>query len=811
MTNLITRIIHIMMFLFILTSTATYAQNKTIQIKGSIVDEYQNPLAGCTIVLYNKDSKALGKVTSEINGTFKFMLDKSDSYKIAVTHTGFSSFQSPLFEFKDHDFGKIQLISESQNLKDVVIQSKQKLIETNGTNLVYNVQNSISAQGSTAFDALKKAPGIYIDNDNNISLNGKNGAMVLLDGKQTYLSAKDIADLLKSMPASGLKSIEIINSPTAKYDAAGSAGIINIKTLKTQLKGFTGSTNTGVSYGVSLKQNQDISFSYRKNKLNLFGGYNHFFGNYSYLYGSDRIQDGNRYDSFTDDTDKRKKMSGRLGLDYNINKKNTIGVLMNGNFLFGGGITETKTNISLPTSSHINQVLDAVNDYYMQQTQRYNFNVNYKYEDSLGRLLNVDADYGYYKKGSGNLQSNRYTNDQQQITSDNLYRSLNAADIKLFAVKLDYSTNLANGKLETGLKFSSTRSANDSRFLLVLPGTETLDENRSNAFEFDEKISSVYIDYKKTLDKWTFEAGLRLEHSDSKGTLYAIKNGQNSVNEVPRNYNNLFPSASISYKPVENHSFSIGYSRRIDRPAYQDLNPFTYLLDELSFWQGNPFLQPQLSHRITAQYAFKSSTIVGFAFAHTNGFTTEITDTIDVNKIVMTPRNLGVQENLSLSLTQNITATNWWNLSFNGVLYRLNNKINYDAYRSQNLKQLAGRITLQQNFKLPLKLNGEISAAYNTKRLAGANEISKANSQVDLGLQKSFMDNKASLRLVFSDIYKGNKLNSFQSRDNFSIRSYGYFESRQIRLNFTYKFASGESKGPRNRSSALDNENGRIK
>ncbi|WP_316805279.1 TonB-dependent receptor domain-containing protein [Pedobacter nototheniae] len=805
------RITSLSVFLSFLFTVATYAQNKTIQIKGIIIDEYQNPLPGCTIVLYNAENKEMGKVISDSSGSFTLNPKVASRYKVTVTHTGFSPFQSSFYEFEDRDFGKIQLVTESQNLKDVVIQSKQNLIETNGTNLIYNVQNSISAQGSTAFDALKKAPGIYIDNDNNISLNGKTGAMVLLDGKQTYLSAKDITDLLKSMPASGLKSIEIINSPTAKYDAAGSAGIINIKTLKTQISGFSGSTTTGLSYGVSLKQNQDLSFSYRKNKFNLFGGYNHFFGNYAYLYGSDRIQEGNRYNSFTDDTDKRKKMSGRLGIDYNLNKKNTIGFLMNGNFLFGGGITETKTDISLPNSTHINQVLDAVNDYYSQQTQRYNFNVNYKYEDSLGRLLNIDADYGYYQKGSGNLQSNRYTNDQQQVTSDNLYRSVNAANINLFAAKLDYSSNLLGGKFETGLKFSSTQSANDSRFLLVLPTTETLDENRSNAFEYDEKISSAYADYKKIFSKWTFEAGLRLERSDSKGSLFATKNGQNTINKVPRNYTNLFPSASISYKPVEGHSFSIGYSRRIDRPAYQDLNPFTYLLDELSFWQGNPFLQPQLSHRIIAQYAFKSSTIIGFTFARTNGFTTEITDTIDVNKIIMMPRNLGVQENLSLSLTQNINATNWWNLNFNGVIYHLNNKITYDAYRSQNLKQLASRITLQQNFKLPFKLNGEISTAYNTKRLAGGNKISKANSQVDLGLQKSFMENKASVRLVFSDIYKGNKLNSLQSLDNFSIRSYGYFESRQIRLNFTYKFANGASKGPRDRKSALDNENGRIK
>ncbi len=562
---------------------------------------------------------------------------------------------------------------------------------------------------------------------------------------------------------------------------------------------------------MSLKQNSDISFNYRKNKYNIYGSYNHFVGYYNYEYGSDRIQQNKGYYSFTDDTDKRKKMGTRLGVDYNINKNNTIGILLNGNFVFGGGITRTKTNISAPSSPIIEQTLDAVNDYYYQQTERYNLNLNYKYEDAAGRIINVDADYGTFKKNNKNLQSNIYTNNQNAVLNQNLYRSLNGIDINLKAIKFDYTTDLWKGKLETGWKYSDIRADNNAKFFHVIINKDSMDQRRSNVFDFTEQVASGYVNYKKTFGKWVLQGGLRLENSPSDGSLYFKMNGNDSTENIHRNYTNLFPSFSASVKPKENHSFSIGYSRRIDRPAYQDLNPFVYLLDELSFWQGNPFLQPQLTHRISLQYAYKSSTVIGFAFSHADQYSARITDTIDLQKIVFVPRNLGVQENASLTLTQNIAPAKWWNITLNGILYHVHNKIAFDPLRNFNLKQLAGRMSMQQTFKLPYKLTAEVSGYYVTKRLSGANERSRINSQVDLGLQKAFLNNKATLRIAVTDIYQGGRANSLQTYDGFYLRSYGYYETRMARLNFTYKFADAAVKGPRSRASALENENGRIK
>ena len=797
--------------LSIFISITVAAQDVVRHISGQVVDEMLQPISQATVSLHNLDQKTVLVVTTDSAGIFKLKYAIAGKYTIKIRFMGYNEYQSTVFELADTHFNPIKLSAQDNTLKGVEIISKEKTIEMSGGTIIYNVSNTIAGQGVTALEALKKAPGVYVENESNITLNGKSGVQIMLDGKQTYLSGRELIDLLKSLPSSSIRSIELMNSPTAKYDASGAAGIINIKTNKSQIMGFNGTVTTGISYGVSLKQNEDIALNYRSDKVNVYGSYSHFLGNYSYLYGTERNQNGKTYDSHTDDVDKRQKASARLGLDYSLNDKNVIGFLVNSNFIFGGGRTDTKTDITIPPSFGIDQSLDAFNDYYGQNSSRYHFNVNYKYEDTLGHILNIDADYGFFDKWNGNLQSNIYRDDQQSLISQNLYRTLNEIDINLKGVKIDYTTNLGKGKLESGLKYAAVESVNDAQFSHVKDRSDSLDNRRSNDFQFNERISSAYLNYKQAIGKWSFQAGLRLENSNSEGLLHYRENGVNQATPIKRDYTNLFPAFSASIKPIENHSFSLSYSRRIERPAYQDLNPFIYMLDELSFWQGNPFLNPELTHRLSLLYAYKSATIITLNYAYTNQFSAKVTDTLEQEKIVMVARNLGTQRNWSLALTQNVAPTVWWDATFNGMLYYIQNDISFDAYRNLNLKQLAGRMSLLQTFKLPFKTKAEITASYNSKRLSGANNFSRAISQVDLGLQKVFMKDKGTIRLALNDIYKGNQSRSTQSFPGFYSSSYGYYESRQLRLNFTYRFSDKTLKGPRVRNSALDNESGRIK
>lgn len=784
-------------------------------LTGEIIGFDGEIVSFATITLLENDTQVNGAIANE-KGVFQFYhpLKPNTAYTLKVSSMGYETaqtkFEQPLGQ-SQKAFGKLQLKHKARVLKEVNVSGAQKVIEMDGSNIIFNVARSLTAQGTNALELLGRAPGVTVGTDNNISLNGKGGAAILIDGKQTYLSNREVAELLKSMSASEIKAIEIISSPSAKYDAAGTAGVINVKTLKSTVQGFSAALTSGLSYGVYLRNNQDVALNYRKNRLNVFGNYSHFIGYYSYLYGGDRIQAGKFYNSFTDDIDKRNKMGSRLGADFAIDKKNTIGILLNGNFIFGGGITDTRTDIGISQNNQIDQTLTAINDYYQQKTQRYNVNLNYKYEDTLGRIINFDADYGDFTKRAGNLQTNKYTASNGTVLSDNLYRSLNAIDIGLRAIKADYTTKFWKGKLETGLKFSSISADNDSKFLEVLPTGEFRDPYRSNRFVYREEIANAYVNYQKPIGKWQLQAGLRVENTVSKGELDEISIVAGNMKMTERNYTNWFPFFSATVKPSVNHNYSLSYSRRIDRPAYQNLNPFIYLLDELSFWQGNPFLAPQLSHRLLLQYVYKSATIIGLSYTYTDKFSVEVTDKVDDSKIVMTPRNLGVQQHLALTLTQTLSPTKWWNVTFNGVLFGLNNDIDFGGGRELDLQQFAGRVNLQQSFKLPYRFNAEIVGIYNSRKLAGANQFHRATGQIDLGLQRNLMNDKATIRLIFADVYKGIQGNSVQQVGDLYIRNFSYFETRQVRLNFSYRFSSGNSKGPRNRSSALENEQGRIK
>lgn len=347
------------------------------------------------------------------------------------------------------------------------------------------------------------------------------------------------------------------------------------------------------------------------------------------------------------------------------------------------------------------------------------------------------------------------------------------------------------------MKLADVKSANDGRFYHV-KGTDSLDERRSDYFSFAETITSAYFNYKNNRKKWSWQAGVRMEHTNNKSDT------------ITRNYTNFFPAMSVGYKTGEAHHFSLAYSRRIDRPAYPDINPFIYLLDELSYWQGNPYLQPQLTDRLSLQYVYRNATVLGVGYAHTNDYSARITDSINGNQIVMIPRNIGNQRSLSFILTQTIKLCKWWDATLNASAIRLHNDIAYSKTFTYSLRQWAGRANLVQRFKLSGTLGAEVTAIYNSRRLNAANEIFRHTSQVDMALQKTF-GKHAVVRLSFNDIYKGTRSRSFQDMGQFYIRSYGYYETRQVRLNFTWKLIDKNSKAPRVRSSALETENGRVR
>lgn len=804
----------LLIFLLLCFSTGfAQSNNNNIILKGIIKNIDNVAIDGATLFL--KDGytgQVIKQELTSIDGTFAFTA-VAGTYVISVSYLGTLSYQSELLKLAGSmDLGVIKIETTARSLKEVVIQSSgnKPIVKIEGRKMIYNIQKSVTAQGTNVLEALKKTPGVIVNQDNSITLNGANGALVMMNGKQTYLQAAELAQLLKTMSSSDLKSIEIIRNPSAEYDASGTGGIINLVLQKSIAEGFNGSINNGVAYGQTLKQNTNMNLNFREGKVNLFGSYNHNFGHFAMDYDNDRTTNGKIYLNSNHDVDKRHSIGSTLGADYAIDTTKTIGIVMNGNFSGGGGLITPLTNIYDQPTGQLLQTLKSQSDYPDQKANRYNFNLNYRYKSINNTTLDIDADYGIFDAATKNLSTNSFYAPNGDFQSSNNFLVANSRDIKLYAAKIDYGFPVGKGRMVTGAKFSSVNANNIFDQYDVNGSVNIIDINVSNTFKYQEQITAGYLKYETPVNnKLSMDIGVRLENTHSKGDLQPREGSSQSPALVVRNYLNVFPTAGITYKTRHSGTYNLSIARRIDRPAYNDLNPFSYPVDELSYWKGNPFLKPQYANILSLQYSYKSTTISA-GYTKTSDLSSGITEVLEENRIIMIPRNIGFQNNLNLTITQQITLAKWWNVSLTGIGYRLENKVGTLEYGDYSRSRFAGTINIQQTFNLPGHMTAEVAGVVNSKNISSLNTYIKSNSQLDLGLQKNLMKDKATIRLAVTDLWRTNKINTATQLNNLLLHTTYVGESRQIRLNFTYRFGNNKIKTKDNRESGLQNESQRL-
>ena len=775
----------IISLLVLIQSTTLFAQ---YQVKGSVTDSIGNPLDAAVVVLMDADNgNIVHQGITSANGSYN--LDAAGNLQVYVSSLGYRQHVSTPFVVKsDTLLPPIKLYSENFLLEEVVVigEKQSPSVKIEKGRMIFTPKNSSIIAGSTALEVLKKTPGVFVDGENNISIGGKNSVLVVLNGKQTYMQKNELITLLKATPSSSVSSIEVMHNPSAQYDAEGSGGIININMDRKKFEGFFFSLNNGVSYWKNLRENTELSFNYTKNKFSLSGNYNHAFGYYNMDYGMHRIQEGKDYHSPTQDTDKRKTISGNLNMEYTLNGKHLIGARIDANTLFGPGQTNTVTEIRDADTKELEQTLYASNDYYTQKGNRYGGNLYYLATPKEGVSYTLDLNYAWFDGGSGNWQPNKYVSPNGTVLQDNLYKSVNSRDINIYAVSYDQKHPLWKGELKSGLKFSSVNADNEYQFYDVDNGQETIDKSQSNDFRYKEQILAGYILYSHSLgDKISMEAGLRGEYTFSDGMLHTI-NGDGDENNK-RNYFNIFPTFNLNYQINDSHALTLSYASRIDRPAYQDLNPFEYLLDELSYWKGNPFLMPQKTHKVALTYSY-NRTAVTASYSYMKDYKAQITDTLSINKVIMTPRNIGKQQRASVTLYQGINIARWWEMNLNLIGYYIKNDIAFDQYRKFNLDGFAGIFSIQNTVRLPWQIQMELNGSYITKRLGASNEYIDPSGYVDIGFSKSFANKRWTVNLAMSDIFWTSRWDNYSSFSGFQLWNWGKSESRQIKLNITYRF-----------------------
>jgi iron complex outermembrane receptor protein len=785
-----------------------------VKVSGSVLDEKGNNMPFATVgLLKAKDSSLVkGAITTE-NGNYKFERVNQGTYIVRVNVMGYTKTNSkPISvnaEATDINVPAIKLSNSSKALKEVNITSSKPLIERKFDRTIMNVENSVLAAGNSALDILERAPGVTIDKDDNISLKGKQGVTVMLDGKLTYLSSAQLAILLRSTDGNTIQSIEIITNPSAKYDASGNSGIINIKLKKNKMAGTNGSLSLSGGLGAYFKSSESLSLNHKDGKVNIFGSYSHGNRERGGDFHLNRVVDSaTKTTYFTQQTFRGQKPYNnnyRFGVDYDITKKNTIGFLVNG--YFNGEHNYNDNNTLIGDQPNVIQSRQYT---YSQVDQTYNnfaLNLNDKYQiDTAGQELSVDIDYSKFNNNTNaHYDTYFYTPSGVQQSPPAFIRNQSPSTITINTEKLDYTYPLTKtSKLEAGFKASNVKTDNDLQAQLLKSSNWINDTSRTNRFVYSEQIIAGYFNLAKEFKKISVQFGLRAEHTTSNGDLV-------SRNGVPviRKYLDLFPSLFINQTLSPKNEVSFSYSRRIDRPGYDDLNPFVFYLDQYTYSQGNPFLNPQYTHSFEFNYTYNKGINVTLSYSHTSDAITEIilTDTL-AKTTHQTRLNLQSQNAYNINVYAPYTISKWWNGNANLITYYIKFKSNDLAGGNLDDGKAAFQLRTTQTFVLSKTFKAEIATNYQSPQTYGIYKIEQRYF-VDAGLSKSFMDKKLSLKFSVNDVFNTNrnKLSSRYQSVNFDLNQKN--ETRVGRLTLTYNFGNAKIK-MRQHSTSSDEKN-RVK
>lgn len=785
-------------------------------LSGRVFDADNEAVPYATVMLLSTADSALVKAGyTEEDGTFQFQKFGAGEFQLQITNVGLDDYLSDPIRFKDEkqtvEMNEIRMTAGGTDLALVVVKSTKPLVEILPDKTVFNVENSINATGSDALELLRKSPGVVVDGNDNVLLQGKTGVRIYIDGKPSPITGADLTNYLRSMQSSEIAAIEIITSPSAKYEAEGNAGIINIRLKKDQRLGMNGTLNAGYAYGEYGKTNNSLSMNYRNKHSNYFGTYGVNLGknaNYTNLL---RRQNGNQFDQTSEMLNSGPAHNFKAGADYFLSSKHTIGVMVNGNVADRDFTNSSRTPFGSLATGEIDQILVADNTNDMHRANL-NANLNYSFRDTTGTSFTMDADYGLFRGRADSWQPNFYLDPvDNSVISERFFRTNAPTDINIYTFKGDYERRFLGGQLGLGFKLALVETANTFEFFNIIDNDPILDINRSNRFDYSENVNAAYFTFNRSLNQqWAMQVGLRLENTNSQGDLTSQKDNENE--SVKRSYTNLFPSVGVTYNMNQKNSFGLNFSRRIDRPNYQNLNPFEFQLDELTFQRGNPFLRPQYTNTIQLRHTFAYRLNTSISYSHTDDFFAQLTQPAGPgsNASYITEENIADRKNISLNVSMPFALAKWWQVYANASVYNTDYYADFGEGNTVDLNATAFNFYGQNTFMLPAGFKLQLSGFYNSPGIWGGTYESVSMYGIDAGLQKSFLNEKATVKLSVSDIFNTMQWGGISDFGGLYIEAGGGWESRQVRLNVTYNFGNDQVKGARKRQTGLEEENSRI-
>ncbi len=797
----------ILLFFCLLGNQVVWAQSVAHAINFTVLDEQQQPIANATVELRKTDSKTLIKaaITSD-KGIADFLINGEGKYVATVIALGYATKNTVIFELPaTNKTINVNLVQSAKSLQEVNITAKKPFVQRVQGKTIINVDASVTNAGTTVLEVLEKSPGVMVDRNGGISLQGKPSVLVMIDDKPTYLSGTELSNLLGSMSSAQVNQIELITSPSAKYDASGNAGIINIKTKKNRQEGFNGNFLTNVGQGKYLKNNNSLVLNFRKGRMNTFVNYGFNYNkNFTSIYAyreyfnnQGGISAALDQPSYLGNIGKNNSL--KTGLDFYASEKTTFGLTLSGTLVKRKGEGD-----AVATWLNAKNEIDlAISTYSGSDFRLRNGAVNVYGRHNINKKQDIGFDVDYLRYAIDNDQ-----NFQNIRTGTIAYNQGSRGDIpsklRIFSVKADYILQLGkNAKLEAGVKSSAINTDNtaDYQYFNGTNWAESL--KKSNHFLYEEHINSVYSSIEHKINRLSYQLGLRYENTNYNGNQ--LGNAQQQGSNFSKKYQDFFPSGYVAYQVDSVNSFSFTAGRRFNRPAYQKLNPFVFIINKYTYQRGNPFFLPQYSWNFELSHSYGQVLTTALSYSGIANYFSQLFLSEGNDILVYTEGNVGRMHNLGIAVTAQVSPFKWWSLTaqsnFNYKKLSGYQNVNYQS----SVKQL--HTSLNNQFRINSTLNAEISGFYTTKARNDLQELLSPTGQLSAGLVKTILKGKGSLKLSARDIFYTQSMEGITDFPGASEYFILWRDSQVINLGFSYRFGKPLKTTKRSNGGAGDEMN----
>ena len=766
----------------------------TAPVTGAVLDPAGAAVEFATITLHRAtDSAVVKSEFSDAKGTFALRAPAGGRYLVSAAQVGYVRYWSAPFELPTTGLVLPPVAlrtSAATVLQEVTVLGQKPLFEHQADRTIVNVENSPLAAGNTALDVLTRAPGVTVDGSDNLALRGKQGLLVLIDGKRQPMTGTELADYLRTLPAEQLATIELITNPPASYDAQGTAGVIAINLRKDQRQGANGSVSLGYGRGVHGRLTTGATLNYRRGKTTAYGSYTYadrstYLRLTSHRVFYDQGQSTGRSNQEDYTATRTLAHNWKAGVDYAFTSRTTLGAALTGQAARSTG-PGTNAVALLDANGATNRAL--VTAAYRNATTpnlAANMNLRHAFADSSNsRTLTADANYASYRLSR---QQGLSALRDAGSAVPTLLTSNQSGRLCLLTGQLDYVQPLAHRRLLSGgLKVSWVQSGNDAVFQQTTNGLTILDTAQTNRFRYTETIRAAYFNWQQTGARASWQVGLRGEQTTAQG-VQEVGNQR-----FDRQYGQLFPSASLKYTFSPQHELTLALSRRLDRPGYDQLNPFRIYLNATTYRSGNPALLPQTSYNAEVTHTYRQKYTVGLSYSNTqNPILIVVQPATATSRFVLArPVNLGAQHYAALTLTVPLTPCKTWSIYNSAVFYysRFTGEL---AGTTLNRAQPSVTVSSTHTLTLGRGWSADLSASYQSPEVYGF-ITSRANGDVTIGTQKSLLKGQSTLKFNVTDLFYTNRNIATSTYDNYVDNFTQSRDSRVATLSFSYRLGSSQ-------------------